>query len=236
MSLVKTVGDGAPAAGGGRRTIGVLLLAALAAGSVLAWRWRSGVDPAAATAMLANSPAAPLVFLALHVAASLLFVPRTVLALVAGLAFGLWWGLVWAAVGSVLGAVAGFLIARHIHSGLIDPSRWARFAAILERAERGGWRMVMLLRLVPVIPHSLGNYALGLTRLRLGPYALGSFLGQLPLTIAYVNLGAGGGRAMLGGANWLAPVAIGFIVLTLASLTPILARRYLRRTLPAPEA
>ena len=210
-----------------------LLLVALAAGSVLVWRWRSDLDPAAATALLASSPAAPIVFLALHIVASLLFVPRTVLAVVAGLAFGLWWGLVWAALGSVLGAIAGFLLARHVHSGLIDPARWRRFAAVLERAERGGWRMVALLRLVPVIPHSLSNYALGLTRLRLGSYAFGSLLGQLPLTIAYVDLGAGGGRAVRGAADWLLPTGVGIIVLVLASLVPMLARRYGRHSLTA---
>jgi uncharacterized membrane protein YdjX (TVP38/TMEM64 family) len=218
------------------RRVGLaLILTALAAGSLMAWRWRTGFDPAAATAFLANAPAAPLAFLALHIVASLLFVPRTVLALVAGLAFGLCWGVVWAAAGSVLGAVAGFLIARHVYSGLIDPGRWARFAAILERAERGGWRAVMLLRLVPVIPHSLGNYALGLTRLGVGAYAFGSLLGQLPLTVAYVELGAGGGRAMLGAADWLAPTAVGVTVLGLASVLPLLARRYGRQPLTAPE-
>jgi uncharacterized membrane protein YdjX (TVP38/TMEM64 family) len=236
LSLAKFAGDGIAGTGTWRRFAGLLLILSVAAGSVLAWRWRSGFDAAAATAILANSPAAPLAFLVLHVAASLLFVPRTMLALVAGLAFGLWWGVVWAAAGSVLGAVAGFLIARHTHSGLIDPARWARFAALLAAVERGGWRMVMLLRLVPVIPHSLGNYALGLTRLRLGPYAIGSLLGQLPLTIAYVDLGAGGGRAMLGTGDWLLPVAAGFIVLALSSLVPVLMRRYMREALPAPEA
>lgn len=227
-----------PIAGTGvwRRVAGVMLVVAVAAGSVLAWRWRSSFDPVAANAVLAGSPAAPLVFLALHIVASLLFVPRTMLALVAGLAFGLWWGAVWAAAGSVLGAVAGFLVSRHVHSGLIDPGRWTRFAAVLERVERGGWRMVMLLRLVPIIPHSLGNYALGLTRLRLAPYAFGSLLGQLPLTIAYVELGAGGGRVLLGASDWLVPLAIGFSVLALSSLVPVAARRYLRGALPAPEA
>src|SRR5439155_14393821 len=120
----------------------------------------------------------------------------------------------------------------HIHSGLIDPGRWARFAALLERVERGGWRMVMLLRLVPVIPHSLGNYALGLTRLRLGPYAFGSLLGQLPLTIAYVELGAGGGRAVLGMGGWLMPTAIGVTALALSMLVPMLLRRGDRQLLP----
>jgi len=85
--------------------------------------------------------------------------------------------------------------------------------------------MVAVLRLIPVIPHSLTNYALGLTRLRIGSYALGSLLGQLPLTIAYVDLGAAGGRALVGGADWLLPSAIGAAALALSLLIPLLARR-----------
>ena len=155
--------------------------------------WRAVFDPAALTGTIATTPAAPLLFLALHIAASLFFVPRTLLALGAGLVFGMWWGIVWAALGSVAGAVVGFLVARYIHAGFVakaveraDPTP---LSALLRRAENGGWRMVAVLRLVPIIPHSLTNYALGLTRVGLGAYALGSLLGQLPLTIAYADLG-----------------------------------------------
>src|SRR5262249_46977750 len=154
-----------------------------------------------------------------------LFVPRTLFAVVAGLAFGMWWGLVWAVAGSVLGAVAGFLLARYVNAGLVDASSWERFGPLLARAERGGWRMVALIRLIPVIPHSLSNYAFGLTRLQLGPYALGSLLGQLPLTIAYVDLSAAGGRAVLSGTDWLVPSLIGVSALALSMLVPVLARR-----------
>lgn len=223
MSLPQAVAA-APGIGALRRVGWVLVLTVLALGSIAAWRWRMVFDPAGATALLASHPAAPLVFLALHVAASLLFVPRTLLAVVAGLVFGIGWGLVWAALGSVLGAVAGFLVARYVHAGLFAGAASGRFAPLLARVERGGWRMVATIRLVPVIPHSLSNYTLGLTRLRLAPYALGSLLGQLPLTIAYVDLGAAGGRA-IGGTGWIVPTAIGVTALALSALVPMLARR-----------
>jgi uncharacterized membrane protein YdjX (TVP38/TMEM64 family) len=218
-----------------RRAGWVFVLLLVVAGSVAAWRWRSGLDISALTAWLAQHPAAPLLFLAAHVVASLLFVPRTLFAVVAGLAFGMWWGLVWAAAGSVLGAVAGFLLARYVNAGLVDASSWDRFGPLLARAENGGWRMVALIRLIPVIPHSLSNYAFGLTRLRLRPYALGSLLGQLPLTIAYVDLSAAGGRAVLSGTDWLMPSLIGVSALALSMLVPALARRS-GRSLPAPGA
>ncbi len=173
------------------------------------------------TGAIGRYPLAPLGFLAVHIAASLLFIPRTLLAIVAGLLFGMGWGIVWAASGSVAGAIAGFLVARYINSGLIDAGR---LGPVVAQVERGGWRAVAVLRLIPVIPHSLANYALGLTRLPLAAYAFGSLLGQLPMTIAYVDLGAAGERLMLGGASWIEPTLIGLAALSLSLLIPAIAR------------
>ena len=213
-----------------------VLLVLLAAGLGATWHWRRQFDPAALPSLIAGNPAAPLGFLALHIAASLFFVPRTMLALAAGLVFGLWWGVLWAALGSLGGAVAGFLVARYIHAGFVARADRRRLAALLQRVEAGGWRVVALVRLVPVIPHSLTNYALGLTRLGLGAYAVGSLLGQLPLTVAYADLGAAGGRVLLDGGDWrhslLWPSIIGFAALGLSLLIPLLARRRLRPVRP----
>ncbi|MGH7034491.1 MAG: TVP38/TMEM64 family protein, partial [Stellaceae bacterium] len=128
---------------------------------------------------------------------------------------------------SVLGAVAGFLIARYLNNGWIDLENLPKIGPILLRAEAGGWRAVTMLRLIPVIPHSFSNYALGLTRLSLGGYAVGSFIGQLPMTIAYVSFGAAGGRIGSGGESWLAPALIGAIALGLSILLPRLHKKHL---------
>jgi uncharacterized membrane protein YdjX (TVP38/TMEM64 family) len=198
----------------------VVLVLLLACGLGLAWHARGTLDPAAISATLRDYPAAPLLFLAAHVLASLLFIPRTVLAVAAGLLFGVVMGVVWATAGSVLGAVAGFLVARYVNGGWLALESMPKLGPILLRAEKGGWRAVMALRLIPVIPHSLANYALGLTRLKLRDYTLGSLLGQLPMTIAYVDFAAAGGRMAAGQANWLLPIAIGFAALALSVLLP----------------
>ncbi|HZK88653.1 MAG TPA: TVP38/TMEM64 family protein [Stellaceae bacterium] len=217
--------SGPPAIGNLRRAGQALVLGLVVAGIAAAWRWRGEFDPLTLTALIRSHPAAPLVFLALHLVASLTFVPRSLLGFAAGIVFGVWWGLLWSALGSVIGAVAGFLLARYVHAGFFQHARWSRFTALLERAERGGWRTVTLVRLVPVIPHSLSNYALGLTRLRLGDYALGSLLGQLPLTVAAVDLGAAGERAMRGASDWMVPTLIGASALALTVVIPAAARR-----------
>ncbi len=206
----------------------VLSLLALGVGAV--GFWHGSLDPLSLSGAIARAPAAPLVFLAAQVAASLLFVPRTLLAIVAGLVFGMAWGLLWAASGSALGAVAGFLVARFINAGLVDLEGMKRIGAYLERAERGGWRAVAAVRLIPVMPHSLANYVLGLSRIPLGAYSFGSLVGQLPLTIAYVDLGAAGGRAFAGGADWVLPSVIGAAALAVSFLLPALARLRARRS------
>lgn len=199
----------------------ILVLALLAAGMFAAWLSRGALDPNAIRTVIEQHPAvAPLLFLALHLMASLLFVPRMLMGLIAGGAFDFWWGLVWATLGSVLGAVAGFLIARYVNSGLIDLESVPRLGPMLQRAETGGWRAVTMLRLIPVIPHSFTNYALGLTRLSLGGYAVGSLLGQLPMTIAYVSFGAAGERAAAGEHDWLMPALVGAAALALSILAP----------------
>jgi uncharacterized membrane protein YdjX (TVP38/TMEM64 family) len=208
--------------------LGLLLL-----GIAAAWRWRGLFDPVALQALIERNPLAPLAFLAIHIAASLFFVPRTLLALAAGILFGMWWGILWAALGSVAGAVAGFLAARYLDAGFVDRIERGRLQTLLNRVDHGGWRMVALVRLVPIIPHSLTNYALGLTRLGVGAYALGSLLGQLPLTIAYADLGAAGGRALFGAADWphrmLWPSVIGVTALGLSLLIPAMVRRRVRQ-------
>lgn len=224
---------------GGAAIVRLVVGALLAAGILAAWPWRDLFDPLAMTTLFGGNPLAPLIFIALHVAASLFFVPRAFLAVGAGLVFGMWWGILWAALGSVVGAVAGFLVARYVYAGFVERADSARLKALLARAERGGWRMVATVRLVPFIPHSLSNYALGLTRVRLGAYAVGSLLGQLPLTIAYADFGAAG-RALFGTADWLHqmlwPSLIGLSALALSLLIPLVARRRMRRVQPIPGA
>jgi uncharacterized membrane protein YdjX (TVP38/TMEM64 family) len=210
---------------GWRRIARTVVMVLLAVGIAAVWHWRAALDPVAISTAIGRYPAATLAFLGLHIAASLLFLPRTILVVAAGLIFGTIWGVVWAAIGSILGAIAGFCVARYVNSGFVDIERNPRIRPLLDSIARGGWRSVALLRLIPVVPHSLANYGLGLTRMRLMPYAVGSFVGQLPMTIACVDLGAAGERLSLGDAGWVAPTVIGAAALGLSLLIPAVARR-----------
>jgi uncharacterized membrane protein YdjX (TVP38/TMEM64 family) len=78
----------------------IIALLAVAAGIALAAVYRHAIDPAAIRNAIAANPLAPILFVGLQVAASLMFVPRTVLGVAAGLLFGFFWGTVWALCGA----------------------------------------------------------------------------------------------------------------------------------------
>lgn len=170
-------------------------------------------------------PLLPLGFIAVHVIASLTFVPRSVMAFVAGALWGFWEACLWSQFGALAGAVAGFMLARYVNAGLLVPEEMKRLGPLLRRAEESGWRSVMVVRLIPVLPHALTNYALGLTRVSLRDYSIGSFLGLLPHSFAFVNLGLSGRRVLEGGA-WLEPMLWGLGFLAVSILLPRLLRRF----------
>jgi len=206
----------------------VILGIALIVGLTLAWRYRGLVDPAEIHAIVADSSLAPLVYILLHCAASVLFVPRTIMGIAAGLLFGFWWGFVWATVGCLCGALLGFGVARWLNAGLLDLEATPGLGPMLVKAERGGWRSVAALRFVPILPHPVVNYALGLTKVPVGSYLAGSAVGLLPMTFLYVDIGAAGDLVLTGRA-WIEPTLIGVGALILSLVFSKLASRFVTR-------
>jgi uncharacterized membrane protein YdjX (TVP38/TMEM64 family) len=196
----------------------LLLLALVTASMVATWAYRDWLHPLALKAQIAEHAYAPLVFLAATVTASLVFVPRTLLAIAGGLLFGLWGGLFWTTLGSTAGALLAFVVARYVNDGLIDPESWPALAPALKAAERRGWLSVAVIRVLP-LPHTPVNYALGLTRLSFVDYAVGSLLGMLPSTFFAVEIGVSGESA-LSGRNWVVPSLVALGVLVATSLLP----------------
>jgi uncharacterized membrane protein YdjX (TVP38/TMEM64 family) len=173
----------------------------LVAGLILALVYHQAINPGAIRDSIASHPLAPAVFIAVQIAASLLFVPRTALGVAAGLLFGFAWGLVWSMIGAMAGAAAGFAFTRWMGAKSIL-ERWPQVVPMVERVENGGWRAVAIVRLM-LIPHSVANTALAMTRVSWGDYLFGSALGMLPMTVAQVQIGASGGLVLHGQGNWL---------------------------------
>jgi uncharacterized membrane protein YdjX (TVP38/TMEM64 family) len=146
----------------------------------------------------------PLVFVFAYAAAVVAMVPGSVLTLAAGAIFGLVQGTIYVFFAATLGAALAFLVSRHLARSLVERRLQGneRFSAI-DRAVGGeGRKIVFLLRLSPIFPFSLLNYALGLTRVGFWDYFVAS-LGMIPGTVLYVYYGklAGDVASLAGGAE-----------------------------------
>jgi uncharacterized membrane protein YdjX (TVP38/TMEM64 family) len=180
----------------------------------------------------------PLVFILGYAAAAVAFVPGSLLTLAAGAIFGLGAGVIYVFIAATLGASAAFLVSRYLARRAVE-SRLAdnpRFAAIDKAVGAQGRKIVFLLRLSPVFPFNLLNYALGLTKVRFIDYFIAS-LGMLPGTVLYVYYGklAGDVAALAGGAAvqkdaaYYAVLALGLVAtVVVTTIVTRTARRALR--------
>jgi len=173
-----------------RRVILGVIVAGAVAAAVALGREAAAFVPAFAEWVDGLGALGPLAFIAGYAVATVAFVPGSVITLAAGALFGLGEGTAYAFSGAMLGSGAAFLVARHGGRRFVE-RRIAgdrRFEAIDRAVGRQGGRIVLLLRLSPVFPFVLLNYALGLTRVGLGAYLLAGF-GMLPGTLLYVYYG-----------------------------------------------
>jgi uncharacterized membrane protein YdjX (TVP38/TMEM64 family) len=131
-------------------------------------------------------------FVVLYVVATVLVMPASVLTLGAGFAYGPVYGSLLVVVASNLGALAAFLLGRTALRERVSHrlESQPRFSAVDAAVADQGFKVVLLLRLSPLFPFNLLNYALGLTRVRPRDYVLASLLGMLPGTVLYVYLGS----------------------------------------------
>jgi uncharacterized membrane protein YdjX (TVP38/TMEM64 family) len=133
---------------------------------------------------------APALFLVLQVAVTVAPVPRTVFTVAAGVLFGSPTGLLLALAATTLAAVVAFWLVRLAAGRLVERHADRSVVAwVRARLDRRGLLAVVSLRLIPVVPFSVMNYAAGLSGVRFGPYLAGTVLGVLPGTVAGVVLG-----------------------------------------------
>ncbi len=179
----------------------------------------------------------PIAFIFGYAVAVVAFIPGSVMTLVAGAIFGLAEGTLYVIVAATLGSTLAFLLARHAARAAIERRIEGdeRFAAIDRAIGAEGLKIVFLLRLSPVFPFNLLNYALGLTQVRLVDYFVAS-IGMLPGTLLYVYAGkvagdvaavAGGQAGEKGVGDWLV-LGLGLIA---TAVVTVLVTRIARRAL-----
>jgi uncharacterized membrane protein YdjX (TVP38/TMEM64 family) len=149
-----------------------------------------------------------------------------VMSLTVGFIFGRWVGTVLVVLAATLGATLVFLAARYLFA---DAAR-RRMGALGEKLSAGfaenAFHYLLFLRLVPLFPFFLVNLAPAFTRISLRTYVAGTFIGIIPATFVFVNLGQTLGRIdSLSGL--VSTEAIGaFVLLGLLALVPVAVKKF----------
>jgi uncharacterized membrane protein YdjX (TVP38/TMEM64 family) len=199
---------------------------------LIAGRWLASLIPRFAVYVESLGPWGPIMFIIGYVLATVALVPGSLLTLAAGALFGLTKGTAIAFLSASLGASAAFLVARYIARGEVE-RRLAgdqRFVAIDRAISRQGRTIVLLLRLSPIFPFNLLNYALGLTQVRFLDFLIAS-IGMLPGTLLYVYYGSvAGDVARLAAGIPLQPSAGSYAVLAIGLLATVTVTVLVTRT------
>lgn len=142
-------------------------------------------------------PAAPVAFIAIYAIAVVALIPASLLTIAGGAVFGLLPGVVYALIGATLGSTGAFLLGRHVARRFVAARLAAmpRFVAIERAVSARGRRIVLLLRLSPVVPFNFLNYALGLTTISVWDFVFAS-LGTIPGAFVYAYAGKVTGEAL----------------------------------------
>lgn len=134
--------------------------------------------------------AAALYFLAFLMFAALSLPGAWAISVAGGALFGAWLGPPLVSVSSTAGATLAMLGARYLFRDAVA----ARFPDFVARVDRGvaedGARWLFAARLTPIIPFSVVNLAVGLTRMRVAAFALITMVGAFPFAFLYAEAGA----------------------------------------------
>jgi uncharacterized membrane protein YdjX (TVP38/TMEM64 family) len=202
------------------RLAAFLFVAAL--GGAFVWALSEGgvaelLTPLAAVRSM--GPLAPVAFILGYSLGVVAFIPASLLTLAGGALFGVWRAVPYSLAGAYLGHTVAFLIGRYLARHRLE--RWLdtmpRLQAINRAVAKDARRIIFLLRLSPVMPFSVFNYALGATHIRLRDFSIGS-AGMLPNTILYSYAGALAGQALALAGRAEVPHTTSYYVLLVAGL------------------
>jgi len=133
--------------------------------------------------------AGPVYILAYALNTISVFPPIAALSLTAGLTFGEVWGAAYLMSAALIGTSCTFFISRLFGRNFVERISKGRFKKLDEKLEKNGFMTILFLRVIPIVPYEVLNYACGLSRIRFEDYFLATFLGLIPGVIVAAFFG-----------------------------------------------
>lgn len=177
--------------------LGILLLTVVCIiATGLAVYLLGGIEPSKMQAWLKSSGIwAPIIYIAVYIVATVLILPSTALNLTGGAIFGPCLGTIWTSIGAILAAIVAFAFTRTVGREAVAKRFVGRWQAMDAEVQRGGMFYMFAIRLIPIMPYGLVNFAAGLTSVSFKDYVLGTTLGTVPSVFPFVLLGSSGLKA-----------------------------------------
>ena len=225
-----------------RRLLPLFLLAAAFAAiwwtgllSQFSWAGLARNQALLATWVNAHPVLAGASYMGIYTAATALSLPQgALLTITSGLLFGAVIGTALTIVGATVGAVLLFLAARSALGDAIARRGGAAMEKIRDALRQDGFSYLLAIRLVPLFPFWLVNLAASVCGMRLGSFALATFLGMMPATFVFASIGAGVGSVLAAGGTpnlsiiFSLPVLGPLVGLAVLSLLPIAWKKWKR--------
>jgi uncharacterized membrane protein YdjX (TVP38/TMEM64 family) len=171
-------------------------------------------------------PWGPVLFILIYIGAAVALAPAFLLTVAAGALFGVWRGTLFVFIGAVIGASGAYAVSARLTR--------LPFLAWLDRDPRvmlvrsavageGAW-VQFLLRLSPIVPFNLLNFALGVSHVPYRSFLIAS-IGMLPTIVMYTYYGKvvgdvaaiAAGIAPPRGTEYYVLLAVGLVTTILAS-------------------
>lgn len=212
-----------------KKLLRVSILLLLVAGIAAAIIYREHFDAAELEGWVKDSGSAgPIVFMLIYVIGTVFFLPGAVLTLAGGALFGPIYGAFYNLTAATIGAMISFIAARYLAHDWVEKKAGGRMKQLKQGVEGEGWKFVAFVRLVPLFPFNVLNYALGLTKIKFSHYSIATYVFMLPGAVAYTYLGYVGREAVAGGDALIQKVMMALALLAIVGFLPSLIAR-LRR-------
>ena len=109
--------------------------------------------------------------------------PIGIMSLAAGFIFGPWAGSVGIMIGSLIGTTATFTISRVFGRKYLETIIRGKGQEFEEKLNQKGFITILFIRLIPLIPWEVVNYASGLSKIKYRDYILGTLIGIFPSVV-----------------------------------------------------
>jgi uncharacterized membrane protein YdjX (TVP38/TMEM64 family) len=154
--------------------------------------------------------------------------PASIFIIAAGVVWGWKLGASYAMAGGLLGASLSYFVGRFLGEGLLD--RFGRAgAAVKTQVENGGFRAMLIARLIPGPPFAVWNYGAGVAHMKFRDYFFATLIGMLPAHLVMAYSADAIFNGTLSGGAAVRRLAVVMLLLLAIVLIPTIVKKWLER-------